>query len=62
MRRPPGRTLALWLGYLLVVLVVTEAVVRATGWDRLWVLVVVVPVAWVLRGVAENRLDRRGAR
>ena len=60
-RRPRGQTLVVWLGYLLVVLVVQEAVVQATGWDRLWVLVVLVPLAWAGKAATGRWLDGRSA-
>ena len=64
-RRPTARDLAVQLGLFLamlaVVLVVQEAVYRASGWDRLWILLVVWPVAWAGKAAAQRWLARCSA-
>lgn len=47
--------------YFAVVYVVQEVVYRATGWPRLWILLVVVSVAWSAKVAAQRWWGRRSA-
>ena len=52
-----------WLvAVLAVVFVVQEVAHRVTGWDRLWILLVVVPLAWSAEAVARRWWGQRSAR
>lgn len=53
--------LGLFVAMFAVVLMVQEVVYRASGWDRLWILLVVVPLARAGTTVVQRRLYRRAA-
>ncbi|MGY1855145.1 hypothetical protein [Modestobacter sp. SYSU DS0290] len=44
-----------------VTYVVQEAVYRATGWPRLWIILVVLSLGWLVKGAAQRWWARRSA-
>ncbi len=59
--RSRARALAVELGFVIGLLVIAEVVVRVSGWDRLWVLLVVIVVGRSARVAVQHRLRRRAA-
>ena len=44
-----------------VIFLVQEVVYRATGWDRLWILLVVAPLTWLVMDAAQRRWEHHRA-